>query len=98
MILHEVVHSRVRHQRVFVLKALAADLTGELLLAMVSLGMPLHIGRIHPHEVALVARDRLRRVGLLHVGVQHKLLWIRLAAGVTLEGSVNTMNDPQMCH
>lgn len=98
MELHKVVHGGVRHQRVLVYEALAADLTDELNFAMMAFGVPLHVDPVHPHEATLAARDCFWRVRFFDVGVQHELLGISFATGDALERPVNTVNDSQMRH
>lgn len=96
--LHEVVHGRVSRQRILVHEVLAADFAREFHRSMVSFRVPFHIGGIHPHETAPITGYSFRGVRLFHVSVQHELLGIRLFTSGTLEGPMNTVDDPQMCH
>lgn len=96
--LHEVVHGRMSRQGIFVHEVFTADFTCEFHHSMVSFRMPFHIGSIHPHETALITRYSFWGMGLFHVSVQHELLRIRLFTSGTLEGSMNTVDDPEMCH
>lgn len=96
--LHKVVHGRMSGQGILVHEVLTADFTCEFHLSMMSFRMPFHIGSIHPHETALITGYGFWSMGLFHVSVQHELLRIRLVTSGTLEGSMDTMDDPQMCH
>lgn len=91
LILHKIVHRRVRDQSVLVDEILAANLAREFRGSMMSFPVPFHIGRVDTHEIALVARHRFQRVRFFHVGVKHELLGIILATGDTLEGSMNAV-------
>lgn len=91
-------HSCVCHQGILVYEVLATDFTGELHFSMMSFRMSFHISRIHPHETAFSAGNRFRSVRFFHMGVQHKLLRICLPTRDTFEGSMDTVNDPQMSY
>lgn len=96
LILHKVVHRRVRDQSVFVDEILAANFAREFRGSMMSFPVPLHVGRVDTHEIALVARHRFERVRFLHVGVKHELLGIILATSDAFEGSMNAVRYSQM--
>lgn len=96
LILHKVVHGRVRDQGVLVDEILAANFAREFRSSMMSFPVPLHVGSVDTHEIALVARHRFERVRFLHVGVKHELLGIILATSDALEGSMNAVRYSQM--
>jgi len=96
LILHKIVHRRVRDQSVLVDEILAANLAREFRGSMVSFSVPFHIGRVNTHEIAFVTRHRFERVRFFHVGVKHELLGIILSTSDTLEGSMNAVCYSQM--
>lgn len=96
LILHEIVHRRVRDQSILVDEILAANLACEFRDSVTSPPVPLHVGHVHTHEVALGARHGLRCVRLLHVGVKHELLRIILVASDALERPMDAVRYPQV--
>lgn len=62
LILHEVVHCRVRDQSILVDEVLTANLAGEFRDPVTLSSMPLNVDHADAHEAALGARYGLRRV------------------------------------
>ena len=96
--LHEIVHRCVSDEGWFLGKCLTAYLADVLDDTMITLSVSLDVTDRDTHEYAITAGHCLRRVNLLHVSVQKKLMRISFVALEALEWTQNTVCYSEMRH